>query len=179
MPRPITKFLSCPFAVLLAVSLISFAALAAALASEAFWGLEPCALCIYQRWPFVAVVVIGIVFLLFKKVLPLRLGIGLSALAFLGNSSIALYHTGVERKWWASAVEGCVVPNFSDKPQSLLENIMSAPGGSCDEIPWQDPLFGLSMANYNVLLCLGLAIICLAALLLQTKNLQDGHSGHN
>ncbi len=29
----------------------------------------------------------------------------------------------------------------------------------CDEIPWADPILNLSMANYNVIFCLGLAVM--------------------
>jgi len=29
-----------------------------------------------------------------------------------------------------------------------MEQIMSAQTSSCAEIPWVDPIFGLSMANY-------------------------------
>src|SRR5690606_22429449 len=96
--------------------------------------------------------------------------IGLCGLTFLINSAIAFYHSGVEQKWWRSAVEGCAVPRLGDNPQSLLENILSAPTARCDEIPWADPILGLSMANYNVVLCLGMAALCLiSALLIRHK----------
>ena len=165
------SYLRCPFAVLLGVMLISIFSLLAALGSEVFLGLEPCILCVYQRWPYAAVIALGLIGLAMKQhpFVP-RIMIGLSGLAFLINSGIALYHTGVEQKWWASAFEGCLVPSFSNEPQSILENIMSAPTARCDEIPWQDPLLGLSMANYNVLLCLGLAIVCFASLVLRNQH---------
>lgn len=160
------RILHCPFAVLMGVALLSFLALVIAFISEGFLGLEPCIFCIYQRIPFALVMALGIIFALLKKYLSIKIGLGLSALAFFINSGIAVYHTGIEQRWWESAVEGCAVPSFSDEPQSLLENIMSAPTASCMDIAWQDPILGLSMANYNILFCLGLGAICVASLIL-------------
>lgn len=166
----IFKVLSCPVAVLASITAISVLSLVMALSAEAFYGLEPCILCVYQRFPFLAVALFGTIGLVMRRRGGVaRTMIGLSALAFLVNSAIAAYHTGVEQKWWKSAVEGCAVPNLSGEAQSILENILSAPTGRCDEIPWQDPILGLSMANYNALLCLGLFVVCLVSALLIDK----------
>lgn len=137
-----------------------------AIASEIFLGLEPCVMCIYQRWGFVVAALFAMIGLAFYKKTPLTapLFTALSGLAFLGNGAVALYHSGVEQKWWVSAVEGCAVPGFdNNSSQSWLENIMSAPSKPCDEIAWQDPIIGLSMANYNVILCFGMFVVCIAA----------------
>ncbi len=166
MMNCIKKLLTCPVAMFGGITGVSFFALAAALYSEAFLGLEPCVLCIYQRIPFVIGIVIGIAGLVLRnKPKAVSALLSLLGLNFLVNSGIAFYHTGVEQKWWVSRVEGCAVPNFSADPQSMLENILSAPTGNCAEIPWQDPLLGLSMANYNVILCLGIAVVCLLSVI--------------
>lgn len=174
-----------PF-IFMAVAFISLLSLAAAISSELFLGLEPCILCIYQRWPFAIAVVLGIIGFAFrKKMRAAQSVLTLMALNFFVNSGIALYHTGVEQKWWASEVEGCAVPLFDDQTdtsgQSLLENLMSAPVSSCSVIPWQDPVLGLSMANYNVILCFGLAVLCLICAAMQrgalyTKYVHDQNS---
>lgn len=159
----ISSTLSQPVAVLSTIGLISISALLMALGSEAFLGLEPCILCIYQRVPFALVVLFAIIGIsLRKRQAAARIMIALSGLTFLINSGIAFYHTGVEQKWWASFMEGCSVPaGFLDgNEQSMLENILSAPTGKCDEIPWADPILNLSMANYNVILCFGLFLVC-------------------
>lgn len=167
----IKKLLACPVAVFGGIAGISVFALAAALYSEVALGLEPCQLCIYQRVPFLIGAVLGIVGLfLRRKPAAVNMLLGLIGVNFLINSGIAFYHTGVELKWWASKVEGCSVPNFSDtSAQSILENIMSAPTGNCAEIPWQDPIIGLSMANYNVLLCLGVFGACVLAIVMRRE----------
>lgn len=144
------------------IAFISFSALAAAFGSEAFLGLEPCPLCIYQRYPFAIGLMLGLIGLgLRHKHAIARALLGLCSVNFLVNSGIAFYHTGVEQEWWVSKVDGCAVTFMDDSShQSILENIMSAPMGDCSEIPWQDPVLGLSMANYNVLLCFALFIFC-------------------
>ena len=166
------KYLSCPVAVLTFVGGVSLFALLAALASEVFLGLEPCIMCIYQRIPFLAVIIFTITGLSLRGFKGFSATmIGLSGFAFLINSVLAFYHTGIEQKWWASMVEGCKVPNFDQlEPQSMLENILSAPTARCDEIPWSDPILNLSMANYNIALCFGLFVLCSVSLLLIKRN---------
>ncbi|MCF8496485.1 MAG: disulfide bond formation protein B [Alphaproteobacteria bacterium] len=163
------NMLTRPSAVLGIVAGVSAFSLAATLASEVFLGLEPCVLCIYQRIPFVLALVVSLVFLFYRRtgkadVKPRMAALGLCALLFFGNTLTAFYHTGIERHWWRSAVEGCAVPSLARDPQSLLENLLSAPTARCDEIPWADPVLGLSMANYNALLCFALFVLCVAAL---------------
>lgn len=151
-----------PSRILLLTTLVSVTALAIAFTSEALLGLEPCPLCIMQRWPYAIAALLGVLGLALQSRHGHILGSCLvaCAAAFFVNTGIAFYHTGVEQHWWISAVEGCAVPHFSDEPQSILQNIMSAPTGRCDEIPWADPVFGFSMANYNVVLCFALFALC-------------------
>ncbi len=147
------------------IALSSFIALASAFAAEALFMLEPCRLCIIQRYPFAIGLVIGLFGLAFRNknavVTALLL---ICSLNFLVNSGVAVYHTGVEQHWWESAVDGCSVTFEEDTSgQSILENIMSAPMGDCSQIPWQDPILNLSMANWNIAFCFGLSMFCLMA----------------
>jgi len=47
---------------------------------------------------------------------------------------------------------------MSGSIEDLMARIQSTDVTRCDEIPWD--LFGLSMANYNVMMCLGLGVAC-------------------
>ncbi|MBP9050734.1 MAG: disulfide bond formation protein B, partial [Alphaproteobacteria bacterium] len=60
---------------------------------------------------------------------------------------------------WAG-LEGCSAPDMSGSVEELIRRIQEVSVVRCDEIPWS--LFGLSMANYNVVMCLGLGVLCLA-----------------
>lgn len=140
----------------------SAAALATAFIAQYAYGLAPCVLCIYQRWPFAVVIALSIVGLaLAKKARTAKAIAGLISLTFLTNAVFAFYHTGVERKWWPSFLEGCSIPKIEGNITDVLAQIQAAPLVRCDEIPWTDPVIGLSMANYNVVFCLVLAAAAL------------------
>lgn len=159
------KCFECPVAIASGMIGISVVALGGAFSSEIFLKLEPCQFCIYQRWPYAIAIVIGIFILFLRKSRRAVIGLtALGSLTFLINSAIAAFHTGIELHWWKSPVEGCSVPaSFLNEDQSWIDNIMSIPSGSCDEIPWADPILGLSMANYNALLCAGVFLCCVYA----------------
>ncbi|MCB9979366.1 MAG: disulfide bond formation protein B [Rhodospirillales bacterium] len=160
----IEKRLSCPFFVSAGIAGISVFSLLSAFTAQYAFGLEPCILCLYQRVPFVLTTIFGLAGLVLAR--KGRVGavsgmVGLSAAAFAVNAGIAFYHSGVERHWWRSAFEACRIGDFSaDDAQGLLDKIMKMPSVPCDSIPWADPVLGLSMANYNAMMCAGLALGC-------------------
>jgi disulfide bond formation protein DsbB len=166
MTGSIRTFMDNDRLVFLALAGISAGALAAAFIGEYVFGLKPCILCLYQRWPFAAVILLCIVgTALAKPRGALSKGLFATiALAFFGNAAIAFYHTGVERHWWRSHLEGCVVPPMEGNITDVLAQIAASPPVRCDEIPWTDPVLGLSMANYNVALCLALGLAAAYAL---------------
>ncbi|MGR3805477.1 disulfide bond formation protein B [Marinibacterium profundimaris] len=135
----------------------SAALLLGALAFQYLGGLPPCKLCYWQRYPHVAAVVIGALALAIQgRLLPL-----LGGLAALGTAGVGIYHTGVERGWWegpSSCTSGSVTGLSTD---DLMDQIMSAPLVRCDDIAWE--MFGLSMASWNAIIAIGLALIWLAA----------------
>lgn len=135
----------------------SAALLAGAFAFQYIGGMAPCALCLWQRWPHGAAVLIGLAALaLAGRLLPL-LGAG----AALATSGIGLYHTGVERGWWEGPTT-CTSGDIGQlSPEQLLNQIMAAPIVRCDEVPWE--MFTLSMASWNAIASLALAAIWLAA----------------
>lgn len=161
MIQKLWKISGCPFAVLSFVMLVSALSLVAAYIAEYVFLLEPCILCLYQRIPFAAAVIFGgAAFLLKQSRAGVSAMLWLSGLALFINAGLAFYHTGVEQHWWVSALEGCAVSFDTSASESLLSTILAAPTARCDEIPWSDPILGLSMANYNIVLSLGLGGLC-------------------
>lgn len=161
-----SKILSSPRTALLAFAALSAAALSMALISQYVYGLQPCILCLYQRVPFGLVILWGVLGVGFGRSSDRagRLFIGLTALTFAANAAIAFYHSGVERHWWKSFLEGCAVPDMEGNITDVLARIAATPAARCDEIPWTDPIIGLSMANYNVMACLIFMMAALYAL---------------
>lgn len=120
-------------------------------------GYAPCKLCVWQRYPHAAAILIG--------VLALRLshaGLALAgALAVSVTAGVGAFHVGVEQGWWqgpSSCSAGSVGGMSAD---DLLDQIMAAPLVRCDEIAWQ--MAGISMAGWNTLLSCGLIAIWLMA----------------
>ena len=152
------KLLVMPVAAL-ALFAAATGSLFVAYVAQTFFDVQPCILCIYQRWPYVAAIGLCLLGIYLGRAKP---GAGkaimaLTGLTFLANAGIAFYHTGVERQWWASFLEGCTVPQIEGNITDVLAKLAQTPVVRCDEIPWTDPVLGLSMANYNVGLCLALA----------------------
>ena len=138
----------------------SAALLAGALGFQFIGGLAPCPLCIWQRWPHVAAVVIAVlaVTVLWRHTRPLAV---LGMLAALVSAGLGLYHTGIERGWWPGP-DTCTSSDITNlSTDQLMAQIMSAPLVRCDEVTWD--LLGLSMASWNAVISLGLAALWLAS----------------
>ncbi len=141
----------------LAAAAGSAALLAGALAFQYVGGLAPCPLCIWQRWPHVAAVLLGLALLAFPRSGVAALG----GLAMLAGAGIAAWHAGIERGWWPGPVT-CTAPDIGGlTPDELLARILESPIVRCDEVAWS--LLGVSMAGWNALFCLALAALWLSA----------------
>jgi len=137
----------------------SAAITAGALGFQYLGGLQPCPLCIMQRWPHVAAVVLAVlgVTLLWRHTRPLAV---LGMIAMLISAGLGIYHTGIEQHWWlgpSSCTSSGVTGLSADE---LMAQIMSAPLVRCDEIVWE--FLGLTMAAWNAIISLGLAGVWLA-----------------
>jgi disulfide bond formation protein DsbB len=144
-----------------AIAAIGLAAILGALFFQYVIGLPPCPLCLEQRYayyiciPLAAMILLGLSVGSSRKVLLLAfLAI---AVAMLWNTGLGVYHSGVEWKWWPGP-QDCsgAVPNFS-AGGSLLDQINKARVVRCDEAAWR--FLGLSLAGYNALVSLTLAVI--------------------
>ncbi|MBK0329437.1 disulfide bond formation protein B [Rhodobacteraceae bacterium F11138] len=120
-------------------------------------GMPPCKLCLWQRWPHAAAVLIGVLALALPgRGLPL-----IGAAAALTTAGIGLYHAGVEYGWWPGPSTCTSGPIGGLSPQELMDQIMAAPLVRCDDIPWQ--MLGLSMAGWNALASILLAMLWVMA----------------
>jgi disulfide bond formation protein DsbB len=136
--------------------------LAGAHAFENFGNLPPCELCLAQRdvhWVALGVAIASaIALLVFKARMVALAGLGLMAAVFGYSAWLAGYHAGVEWKFWPgppSCSGGGDV--LIETPADLLQQLETAPIVSCTDAAWR--LFGISMAGYNALISLGLALL--------------------
>ena len=126
----------------------SAALLLGAFAFQFIGGLAPCHLCLLQRWPHGAAVVIGV----FALATGWRLWPWLGAAAAAATAGIGVYHAGVEWKFWQGPTSctgnGNALAGLSGA--DLLST--DAPSGvvMCDQIAWA--MWGISMAGWNAIL---------------------------
>jgi|SaaInlStandDraft_2_1057019.scaffolds.fasta_scaffold30317_2 disulfide bond formation protein DsbB len=142
-----------------AIVAVSVGSLLLAYTAQYGFGLEPCILCLYQRVPFAANVVLGLIALFMSAESPARVWIlRVCGLAFLIGGGIAFYHVGVEQHWWQSAASCGGQPiTGAITSEQLLQSLQQFQPKACDDVDWT--LFGISMASYNVVFSLGLGIL--------------------
>jgi disulfide bond formation protein DsbB len=150
--------LSAPRTSALFLLIASAGSLLAAFFFQYVVGLQPCVLCIWQRWPYAAVIVLTILVLTAAARTPkLRAALlALCGVALLFGGGVAVFHVGVEQHWW-TGTPGCGVPATANSIDALRAQIMAAPVVRCDQVAWS--LFGISMAGYNILISLALAAV--------------------
>jgi len=139
--------------------------LAGAYISELVFGLYPCEMCWWQRWPHFAALVPAALAFVVKNDGTQRVLVSLAAFAIFTSGLIGVYHAGVEYGWW-EGVTSCANGLAADG--DVLDSILNAPLIRCDVAPWT--LFGISLAGYNFLLSCGGAIAILAGIWRNAKN---------
>jgi disulfide bond formation protein DsbB len=144
-----------------AVTAIAAATLAGAWFIQLVMGIQPCELCLAQRYAYYLVVPLGALTAIgAAKDAPrgvLVAGLAVIALATLGNAGLAAYHAGVEWGFWQGPT-ACTGPvGDLGSAGSLLERLDSVKVVRCDEVQWK--FLGLSLAGYNVLISLAMAAI--------------------
>jgi disulfide bond formation protein DsbB len=157
----------------LAAALGSAGLLIAAWVFQYGFGMAPCALCIWQRWPHLAAVMLGGVAL----VMPMTPVLLAGSAAAATSGGIAVYHTGVERGWFAGPQACSAALDFSTlTAEQLLDRVLAAPVVRCDEVPWE--MLGLSMASWNALASFALAALWLLAAMRRNGHGATRHHAH-
>jgi disulfide bond formation protein DsbB len=149
------------------VLLAGLGALVSAFTAQYAFDVQPCELCWWQRGPYALAIVLGALALMSQaNNARARMFLGLASAVFLVGMGLAIYHTGVEQHWWENGV-GCAIKPLSSKNiadvsiNDLRNQLLATVGVPCDEITWS--FLGLSMANWNILMSLGLAVFAALA----------------
>ena len=145
------------------VLVASIAILGGAFAFQHFGGLDPCVLCVWQRYPYGVTIAASAAAFLVAGARGKGALLALCGLAFLAGAGLAGFHVGVEQHWWQGTAQcaGGAAPAAGAGLSDLLAQAQAGPAPRCDEVPWS--LFGVSMAGYNLLLSLALAAASLYA----------------
>lgn len=126
-------------------------------------GLEPCELCLIERWPYyTGIPLLALAWVLHrhrKVALPILF---LGAVLFLAGAAVSSYHVGVEQHWFAGPT-ACTSPGTeAHSIEALRAQLMQREPVRCDVVQWS--LFGVSLAGLNLIASLGLAALSLVGL---------------
>lgn len=150
----------------LAVAVAAFA-LGGALFGQYVLSWYPCELCIYQRIPYVIILLVATPVLLLRK--ANRFGFiaaSICTLLLFVDAGIAAYHSGVEFDIFEGP-SACSASNSGAKTlEELRAEIMGAPLVSCKQA--MAYVFGLSLAVWNLLLASSAALL-MSYMLLKMK----------
>lgn len=140
----------------LAILLVPAVALGTALISQYVFGLEPCALCVWQRWPYAAAFGVAALALLIRDhwIVPL-----LAAVCFGTSAGFGVFHMGVEQGLW-EGLATCAGAGTPDSLEALRAQIAGKQPARCDEIPFS--FLGLSIAGWNFVYGTVAALLMLA-----------------
>ncbi len=141
-----------------AVLLLALAVILGALAFEYVGGYAPCPLCLQQRYAYY-VAIPALLLALWFVALGRR---GLAALVFaavaaifVANAGFAAYHAGAEWKLWPGPDTCAAGGDLATSGGGLLKDLETTHVVRCDEPALR--IFGLSLAGWNVIVCLILA----------------------
>ncbi len=142
--------------------LASAAVVGGALLFQYVGGIQPCELCLYQRWPYYGVIVLAVLALLAGDRRATLALLVIAALAFLAGAALAFYHVGVEQHWFAGPSACSGAPITGGSVADLKAQLLARPPVRCDEVAWS--LFGVSLAGWNLLASIALALGAVAGM---------------
>lgn len=129
------------------------------LASQYLGGLQPCELCLYQRWPWGVAIALGVLAVVIRP--ARRVLVGLAGLVILLGGLLAAYHAGVEYGWFPGFTSCTSAISAGSSVADLRNQLLNAPVVRCDVPGFV--LFGISMAGYNAILSVIAGLVLLVA----------------
>jgi disulfide bond formation protein DsbB len=135
------------------IALIGAATLGGAWFFQYGLGIQPCPMCLEQRYAYYLVIVLGALLAFAAPRLPRVVVIALLAvlaLAAFGNSIFGAFHAGVEWKFWEGPATCSGPLQDLGSAGNLLQRLDTVKVVRCDEVQWR--FLGLSLAGYNFLI---------------------------
>jgi disulfide bond formation protein DsbB len=124
------------------------------LLSQYLGGLAPCELCLYERWPWDAAIVISFIAAMAGNRPAVPWIALLLAGVFAVGGALAFYHVGVEQHWFAGP-QACTAGATPASLEALKSQLLHQQPVRCDQPAWT--LSGVSLAGWNLLASLIMA----------------------
>ena len=148
------------------ILIFSIIALVAAYFIQYILGHEPCNLCLIERIPYIAaIILISLAFILnrYEKLVSLLVGV-----FFLFGGIISFYHFGIEQGFFSeSLVCDLDINNKTISAQDLLKQLEKETI-SCKDVDFR--LFGLSLATFNTIISITISVIMIKIVINYDKN---------
>ena len=129
-------------------------------------GHQPCNLCLIERIPYIASIIIISICLFFKKFEKFSLII--LSLIFFSSILIAFYHFGIEQGFFRESLVCNLNSDSNDLSKKALLNQLKEVPTSCRNVTFK--IFGLSLATINIFISLTLSVIMTKLFLNYEKN---------
>lgn len=139
------------------VLIVATATIAGALASQYEFGLLPCKLCLWQRWPYYAGVPLALLTALAPGDGQRRLGLAGLALLFMAGAGLGAYHAGAEWVLWPGPSDCGGGAGGPASAADLLQTLSTIRVVSCTDAAWR--FMDVSLAGWNTLISFGIAAL--------------------
>tara|TARA_B100001057_G_scaffold56889_1_gene50420 strand:- start:1899 stop:2381 length:483 start_codon:yes stop_codon:yes gene_type:complete len=129
-------------------------------------GHKPCNLCLIERIPYIAsVILISLIFIInkFKKFITLII-----LLFFIFGAIVSFYHFGIEQGFFKESLVCDLGNNANFSKEQLLKQLESSPIVSCKDVTFS--VLGFSLATINTIISIILSAIMIKVIKNYDKN---------
>ena len=127
---------------------------------------QPCNLCLIERIPYIASIIIISSCLFFEKFEKISLSI--LSFIFFSAALISLYHFGIEQGFVDESLVCDLNSESNDLSKEALLNQLKEVSVSCKDVSFK--IFGLSLATFNIVISIILGVITTKSFFIYEKN---------
>ena len=129
-------------------------------------GHKPCNLCLIERIPYIAsVILISLIFIInkFEKIIAIII-----LLLFIFGSIVSFYHFGIEQGFFSESLVCDLENNTNLSKEQLLKQLESSTTVSCKDVTFR--VLGFSLATINTIISIILSAIMIRVIKNYDKN---------
>ena len=129
-------------------------------------GHKPCNLCLIERIPYIAsVILISLIFIInrFEKIIATII-----LLLFIFGSMVSFYHFGIEQGFFSESLVCDLANNTNLSKEQLLKQLESSTTVSCKDVTFR--VLGFSLATINTIISIILSAIMIKIIKNNDKN---------
>ena len=129
-------------------------------------GHKPCNLCLIERIPYIAsIILISVIFIIskYEKIILIIL-----LLSFIFGAAVSFYHFGIEQGFFSESLVCDLGNNANLSKEQLLKQLENSSIVSCKDVTFK--VLGLSLATINTIISIILSVIMLKVIKNYVKN---------